>query len=387
MAKRDYYDVLGVSKDADDKALKSAYRKLAVKYHPDKQNGKSDSEKKDAEEKFKEISEAYEVLSDKDKRAQYDQFGFDGPSQTSEFDVHDFMRRHGSMFEDMMGGMGGFSFSFDPFGHHSRSHQRAFDPNQPEDGSDIQLDTDISFRQSCFGYTKDFDLHLQKECPDCHGTGYDPSSKPEACSYCQGSGMLTQQQRTPFGMQIIQTVCPHCHGQGISAKRCSRCHGEKRIPDIKHISVKIPAGIDDGQKLRVIGKGQCGCCGGQNGNLFLNIRIIPSDIFSRRGLDIILDDYPLSPLTATFGGKVEVPTLKGFKKLTIPAETKSGQTFRIPKQGIDGRGDFYVIVKIEPFSGLTNEQKKILHELEKTETDANRTALTELKGKAHQFYG
>ena len=385
--KRDYYEVLGVSKDVSEKDLKSAYRKLAIKYHPDKQNGKSDAEKKEAEEKFKEISEAYEILSDKDKRAQYDQFGFDGPQMGgfSGFDMNDFMSRHGSMFEDMMG-MGGFGFDFNPFGGRSQRRRQEFNPNQPEDGADIQVNANITFKQAAFGCTKDFDLQSEKECDACHGTGFDPSTKPTECSCCHGTGMISKQSRTPFGVSIMSSPCPQCHGQGISAKVCSKCSGHKRVHDTKHISIKIPAGIDEGQRLRVIGKGQCGTCGGRDGNLFLHVHIMPSELFSRKGNNVILEDFPISPITATFGGKVDVPTLNGYKKLAIPAGTKSNQTFRIPKQGIAGNGDFFVKVKLEPFSNLTDDQKKLLKDFENIMSESNCAATAELKSNATTFY-
>lgn len=387
---KDYYKILGVSKTATEDELKCAFRKLSMTWHPDRQAGKSDTEKKDAEEKFKEIAEAYSVLSDKDKRAHYDRFGtIDGIGGTggfsgspfSGFSMHDFMSK--------MNSMNGFNdFGFD-FGGTGPSHRRDFDPNQPERGADLEYVVDITFKQSVFGCTKEFDLKLQKECADCNGTGFDPSIKPETCQHCQGTGTLQQQQRTPWGVSITQTTCPHCQGRGHSAKYCKTCHGEKRLPDDKHISVKVPAGINNGQRLRVVGKGQCGVCGGEDGNLYVRIRAQSSDVFDKIENDVYLNNFPISPIVATLGGKIEVPTLNGYKTLSIPAGTRNGQKFRISGQGCaspNGTGDFYVVVSIEPFDALTHEQKHQLEELQKTLSEKNNSKLVKLRENAEKFY-
>ena len=386
--KRDYYDVLGLNKNASESEIKSAFRKLSRKWHPDMQAGKSDAEKKEAEEKFKEIAEAYEVLSDKDKRQSYDSFGFSGAHMSSGspfegFNMADFMSKHSSMFGDMFSDFG-FDFGF---GRRSQRQQKSeFNPNKPDNGIDFQVDMSISFKQSVFGCTKDFDLDLQKECPDCHGTGYDPSSEPKTCEHCHGTGMMTQQQRTPFGVSIIQSVCPYCHGEGHSAKVCSKCYGKKRLPNPQRISVKVPAGISDGQRLRVVGKGQCGCCNGTNGNLYVQVHVKESDLFIRSGNDITIEKFPISILTASLGGKVDIPTLNGYKKMAIPAGIRSGTKFRLQGQGIAGKGDFYVEVIIQPLANLSAADKDVLQKLEAAAKKNDNDNLADITKKAKSFY-
>ena len=375
MAKRDYYEVLGVSKDATQDEIKKSYRKLAMKLHPDRNKAP------DAKEKFAEVSEAYETLSDADKRRNYDQFGFDGQSSGG-FDMSEFMSRHGSMFGDMFGD---FGFSFNGFGGRSRSHSN-YDPRQPENGSDMQASVEITFKQAAFGCTKEFDVNCEKQCSECDGTGVAKDSKVETCPHCHGSGMITQQQRTPFGISIMQSPCPHCHGNGTSFKTCSHCHGTKREKDVKHISVKIPAGIENGQRLRVVGKGQCGCYGGSNGNLYVQVKVKSSKLFERQGQDIILNEFPISFITATLGGKVEVPTIHGFKTLAIPSGTKSNTRFRLRNLGIDKRGDMFVNVVIEPMSNITNEQKEIIEKLNSSFVASNQDQTNKLKNIATEFY-
>lgn len=250
-AKRDYYEVLGVSKTASESELKSAFRKLSMKWHPDMQHGKSDAEKEEAKQKFQEIAEAYDVLSNKDKRAEYDQFGFDGPGNSgfssSEMDIREFLRRHAGMFT----GMGGFDpFEDFAFGGRERRGQQQKqpppDPTQPEDGSHVQIKMPISFKEAAFGCTKTFEIKLQKECPDCHGTGVKDGGHYDECPVCHGAGVQCIQQRTAFGISIQQSVCQHCGGSGYVVEHCKKCNGSRRVPDVKEIEVKIPAGIADG---------------------------------------------------------------------------------------------------------------------------------------------
>lgn len=380
---KDYYEILGVSKDATDQEIKSAFRKLSMKWHPDRQQGKSDAEKKHAEEMFKDISAAYDTLSDKDKREKYDAYGADeyGNMHSDEMDMDDFMSRHSDMFSSM------FSH-FDPFGESNffKSAEQKY-KNPQENGADLLKHVSLSFKESVFGCSKEFTIETQKECPKCHGTGIDEKANIESCEYCHGTGMFRQQTRTPFGISITQTVCPHCHGMGSKAKPCETCGGHKRTNATAKISVKIPAGIRTGQKLRVTGKGQCGVAGGHNGDLYIAMSVEPSPLYTRgNGFDVILKNYPISPLVATFGGKVDIPSLNGFKKLEIPAGTVSGQFFKIPKQGIDGKGDFIVEVKISPLTNLDSEQQKKLKELMKSLNEKNTAGIDRIKELAKGFY-
>ena len=244
--KRDYYEVLGVNKNASDDEIKHAYRKLAVQYHPDR------CKDADAKDKFQEISEAYSILSDKDKRAQYDQFGFDGPQMHGAggfphgFDPFDLFRAHfggGNSFDDDNEGFNPFGF-----GRMRRNRQNTPDYDSPEDGSDLQMKLDLTFKESLSGCIKDIDVTLNEQCPECGGRGIENGSTPEKCTHCNGTGQIVHTQRNGFMMSQTISPCPYCHGQGISAKPCKKCHGEKRIAAKKHMSVKVPAGIDAGQR-------------------------------------------------------------------------------------------------------------------------------------------
>ena len=365
-AKRDYYEVLGVSKDASEDDIKKAFRKLSRKYHPDMQQGKSDAEKKEAEEKFKELASAYEVIGNKEKRQQYDQFGFDGDfGGGDDMDMGDFMRRHADMFS-------GFSemFGFSPFGSGFRMSRREKSPT--EDGKNLRVHAHLSFKEAVFGCKKDFDYHSQKECPSCHGYGTKSGSKPTQCPTCHGSGVMTQRQQTPFGMSIMTTTCHTCGGVGTISEPCPTCNGSKRVDDRKHISVNIPAGVNSGNRLKISNGGQAGVVGGQNGDLFIEITCDQSNVFIRKDqYDIAIVDFPISPIIATFGGKVEVPTLYGKAKLEIPAGTVSGKTFKLNNQGIANKGNLYITVSVSPLVGLTSDQEKSIKEIAKNLTSSN----------------
>ena len=394
-AKRDYYKVLGVSKTASESELKSAFRKLSMKWHPDMQHGKSDVEKEEAKQKFQEIAEAYEVLSNKDKRAAYDQFGFDSPGNSgfssSSMDINEFLRRHAGMFT----GMGGF----DPFedfafgGGRRGQHQKQPppDPTQPEDGSHVQIKMPISFKESVFGCTKTFEIKLQKECPNCHGTGVKDGAHYDECPVCHGAGVQSIQQRTAFGISIQQSVCQNCGGSGYVVEHCKKCNGSRRVPDTKEIEVKIPAGIADGQKLRLTGKGQCGVCGGASGNLYIIVRVEQSDVFVRdsNNLDIGILDFPVDGLTASLGGEIDVPTLRGVKKLNIPAGTETGKSFTMKGEGINAgneTGDLIIKVTIEPIVSLTKDQKKELEKFKNSLSKQSFKHANDFMQKAAKFY-
>ena len=389
MAKKDYYDVLGVSKNATTEEIIAAYKKKAMLYHPDRQQGKSETEKKEAEEKFKECSEAAEVLRDPDKRARYDQFGTaDGSGfSTGGMDPFEFFRKMQAGFGQMDDG----DFGFSPFGFGmgGSCHQHeAPDINAPEDGADIQTSISVTFKEAVFGCTKDFNFDLDKECPDCRGTGAEKGSIPTLCTKCKGQGQIATVRR--FGPMVSQqiTTCPDCGGSGYSMKRCPTCSGSGRVAEKRHVKVKIPAGFSDGQRLRLRGLGRCGVKGGTNGDLYVVVRVGDSDLFTRDGLNVYLRFF-ISPVTATLGGKVDIPTPYGYKKLVISPGTASGARMRIKGGGIkadDGVGDMFIDIEIEPYVNLTSEQKKLLEQIAKTETAGNFVKSAELKAKAGRFY-
>lgn len=386
--KQDYYETLGVSKNATPDEIKKIYRKLSMQYHPDRQAGKTDAEKKQAEDKFKEISEAYAVLSDKDKRAQYDQFGFEGPGNNfGGFDMGDFMRRHGGMFSSFFGGDDG---GFNPFGFGSRRSQKNKAPNElcPEDGRDVRLRITLPFKDVIYGKTREFDIDLDEECSKCHGTGVKSGSDVKECPHCHGTGMIQERIQQGFMISISASPCPHCRGSGYLYEKCEVCHGEKRIPKTKHVSINIPAGIDVGQSLRVKGYGCCGICGGSNGDLYLLINNIEkSDLFEKDGLDLKLR-WPISPITATLGGNVDVPSPVGMITIKVNPGTVSGKIVRESGKGIkskNGAGDLYVELFIEPFAGLTKDQENMLNDFAKSINDSNLKKTQESLAKAKNF--
>lgn len=355
MAKRDYYDVLGVSKDASKAEIKSAFRKLAKKYHPDisKESG--------SEEKFKEAEEAYAVLSDDDKRKQYDQFGFDGPSafSGSQEGFSGFSSSGGFDFS-------GFDFSdifSDLFGGSRSSSRRA------RKGDDKLVNVTISFKEAVFGCDKDLDLDVYEECSKCNGEG---GFNKTTCSHCHGSGTITQEQRSLFGSFMSQTTCPHCEGKGYTfSETCSSCHGTGVERKKKTISVTIPAGIDKGMRLRLSGKGDTGINGGPNGDLYLEFNITKDKYLEREEDDIFLT-LPLTFTEAVFGAKKEIPTIHGNLTIKIPNNSSNGDKLRLKGKGIKNKmsshqGDMYVILKICMPDVLTKEQEKLLKELSKTE--------------------
>lgn len=359
--KRDYYEVLGVSKNASNDELKRAFRKLSMLYHPDMQVGKSDTEKKEAEDKFKEIAEAYEVLSNKDKRAQYDQFGFNntnGFGGQGPDDLAGFFRRHSRFGSDFAGDFS--DFGFNPF---SGRDNRKVDPNGPKDGQDIKISINIPFEESIYGGIREFDLTLQDPCDHCHGSGSD-DGKIENCQYCNGTGMITQRR----GLMIMQSTCPHCHGTGSKIKtKCHICHGSGYVDKSHHIKMKIPMGINTGTTLRVASAGQHGINGGRDGDVYVDIYVKDSDIFIRDGMNLIIDEV-ISPITASIGGKHDTITPWGEVTLSIPPETKTGKILRIKGNGVkypntNQCGDLLVRIIVGSLINLNNEQKKILEHL------------------------
>lgn len=385
--RKDYYEVLGVSKTATPDELKSAYRKLSLKYHPDKQAGKSETEKKEAEEKFKEISEAYSVLSDKDKRAQYDQFGFDGPSIGgangfgSAFDPFEMFKRHFGGIDPFGDEDGGFN----PFKSYSTASHPDFD--SPENGNDLQMSLVLSFKESLYGCVKDIDLTLSDECPHCHGKGIEPGTTPSKCTQCNGHGNVSIIEKHGFMVSQQIMPCPACNGTGMAMVRCSKCNGSKRVPTKKRISVKIPAGIDLGQRLRVKGKGECGVKGGKDGDMYIVVNInVHKDIpYVRNGLDLCMT-MPIDALTATFGGKTMVKTPWKNTSIDVKAGTVTGTKVRLGGEGVrtsSATGDLVITFVVEPFAGLNAEQQNALKALQKTISCKNASGFREFENRCN----
>ncbi len=348
--KRDYYEVLGVQKGASDDEIKKAFRQMAKKYHPDLHPDDAECEKK-----FKELNEAYEVLSDPQKRENYDRFGFDGPQGFG---------GGGGSYGFSGDGFSGFGDIFDTFfgGGGTRASR---DPNAPQRGNDLRVDVRISFEEAAFGCEKEVEILREEECDQCHGTGAKEGTQPEKCPVCHGSGQVRSQQNTIFGSFSSTHPCEHCRGTGKIVKDpCNQCKGKGRIRRRRKMTVKIPAGIDNGQSISMRGEGEQGRKGGSNGDLYVRISVSQSDKFERRGNDLFLEtdiDYA----KAVLGGEVQVPTLEGTASLKIPEGTQPGARFRLKGQGIvyvntQSKGDLYVTVNITVPKRLTNKQKDLL---------------------------
>ena len=357
--KRDYYEVLGVEKNAAADQLKKAYRKLAAKYHPDVNH------EADAEERFKEINEAYEVLSDPEKRARYDQYGFAG--------VDPNFSAGGSPFEGFGGGFGGFSgFGdlgdiFGDFFGGGRSSRGS--GARAARGENVVVQIEVSFEEAAFGCKKEINVSRIETCDQCHGSGCAEGTQPETCPQCKGSGQVRTTQSF-MGMTMQSTAaCPTCGGRGKLIKNpCTRCKGKGRIKRSHRLNVEVPAGIDDGQAFRVSGQGSAGANNGPSGDLMVNVRIRPHDIFTRDGSNVYCE-MPISFAQAACGAEIEVPTLDGKVRYTVPEGTQTGTTFRlkgkgIPYVGYKNRGDQYVTVVIETPTKLTQQQKELLRQFD-----------------------
>lgn len=367
--KRDFYEVLGISKNAADDEIKKAYRKLAKKYHPD-----LNPDDKTAEQKFKEVSEAYEILSDKEKRARYDQFGHAGVDPNfgagaggygggfGGFDM-------GDIFGDIFGGFGGFGGS--------RNTRRG-----PQRGSDVSAEVTVTFEEAAFGCEKEINLYRIEQCPDCSGSGAKAGTEVTTCSVCGGRGQMTTTQRTILGNMQTVTTCSACGGKGKVAKEpCPKCAGKGRVRKNKKIKVKIPAGINDGQTISLSGQGNAGEQGAPSGDLYVSVYVKPSQTFERNGFDVSYK-MDISFAEATLGATVEVPTLDGKVKYEIPEGTQPGTVFRFKGKGIpylkrSGRGDQYVVVNVVVPKHLTSKQKELLKEF---------AGITTSKGKSKGFF-
>jgi molecular chaperone DnaJ len=354
MAKRDYYEILGVAKNASEEDIKKAYRKLAMKHHPDR-----NPDDKGAEEKFKEAKEAYEMLSDAQKRAAYDRFGHAGVDPNAAGGPGGF--GGGAGFN------GGFAEAFgdifgDIFG--SAAGARGGRGNAFR-GADLRYNMEISLEQAAHGFATDIRVPAWESCDVCSGTGAKPGTKPKTCSTCGGSGAVRMAQ----GFFSIQQTCPTCHGSGrIVSDPCAKCHGDGRIKHNKVLEVSIPAGIDEGQRIRLSGKGEPGVNGGPPGDLYVEIRVTPHEVFQRDGDDLHCE-VPVSIATAVLGGDIEVGTLKEKVSIAIPEGTQSGKTFRLRGKGIKGvrssyPGDLYCHVRVETPVRLTDKQKKLLRDFD-----------------------
>lgn len=354
--KRDYYEVLGINKDASEDDIKKAYRKLAKKYHPDLNPGD-----KEAEAKFKEINEAAQVLGDPENREKYDRFGhsaFDPSQGFGGFDFNGFggFGGFGDIFGDLFGGgFGGFG------GFGGGSHN----PNAPMRGESLRTVVSLSFEEAAFGAKKDVSIKRVEECDSCHGSGCAPGMTAEVCPECKGKGVVMQQKRTPFGVMQTQAQCPRCKGKGkIIHQPCPVCRGEGYQSKAKTISVNIPAGIDEGQSIKVGGQGGAGRNGGPAGDLLVTVSIRRHKDFEREGNSVLLNQSISFP-QAALGADIQVPTLDGSVKLNIPAGTQTGSVFRLRGKGIPnlrggGRGDQYVTVNIATPKNLSAAQKEAL---------------------------
>lgn len=356
--KRDYYEVLGVDKGADDATIKKAYRQLAKKYHPDMNPGD-----KEAEKKFKEASEAYEVLSDPDKRRQYDQFGhsaFEGGGAGGGFGGFDFS---GADFSDIFGDIFG-----DFFGGGSRGGARN---NGPMKGANLRTSVRISFEQAVFGVEKELDLNLKDTCKTCNGSGAKPGTSPETCRKCGGRGQVVTQHSTPFGTIRNSQVCPDCGGTGKTIKeKCPDCHGSGYISSRKKIQVSIPAGIDNGQSVRIRDKGEPGVNGGPRGDLLVEVVVDRHPIFQRQEMNIF-STVPVSFAVAALGGEILIDTVDGKVVYDVKAGTQTDTRIRLRGKGVpslrnkDVRGDHYVTLVVQVPDKLSNEAKELLKQFDK----------------------
>ncbi len=359
--KRDYYEVLGVEKTASDAELKKAYRKLAMKYHPDQNPGD-----KAAEERFKEVNEAYEVLSDPEKKARYDQYGFAGVDPN--FNPGFTGGGEGFGFGDLGDIFGDF---FSGFGFGGGGSARR---NAPQKGQNIMAQLEITFEEAAFGTEKEITVPVVEDCAKCHGTGCADGAAPETCSTCHGTGTVRTTRQTAFGTFTQQTACPKCGGAGtIIQKPCTTCKGKGKVRRNKKLSVQIPAGIDDGQSVRIRGEGNVGSHGGPRGDLLVTVAVQKHKLFRRDGANVLCE-MPISFTQAALGADIEVPTLDGKVRYHVPEGTQTGTTFRLKGRGMyyvgyKTRGDQYVTVVVETPTNLTKEQKELLRKLESTAGD------------------
>ncbi|MBO5668499.1 MAG: molecular chaperone DnaJ [Lentisphaeria bacterium] len=370
----DYYETLGIAKNASADEIKKAYRKLAVKYHPDKNPGN-----KEAEEKFKEVSAAYETLSNPDKRRRYDQFGHDaytrsgGGANAGGFNAQD-------IFSQFFGG-GGFGGFEDLFGG-----GRHADPNAPQRGEDLRYALDIDFEDAMYGVDKKINVSRYEQCDSCSGSGCAPGSSKKSCSRCGGSGVLNLSQ----GFFSVRQPCPNCSGTGqVIEKPCPKCHGQTRVKVTAPLQIHIPAGMDNGSQLRVPGKGNAGVRGGANGDVYIITRVRPSEVFEREGNDLLCE-VPIPFAVAAAGGEVDVPTISGKAKIRVPAGTQSDTVLRLKGKGApsvrgNGRGDLHIRLIVETPAGLSAAQLEMLEKFNASLTEKNQRMQKNFAEKAKNF--
>ena len=364
--KRDYYEDLGIDKNSSEADIKKAYRKLAKQHHPDANQGD-----KSSEAKFKEVSEAYEVLSDAKKKSQYDQFGHAG-TDSNGFGGGGF---GGGGFGDFdFGGIGDiFETFFGGTGFGGRSSKAK---NGPQKGADLKYAVEIAFEEAAFGIEREIQINRLDNCSTCKGSGAKPGTNPTTCKHCNGSGQIQYKQSSPFGQFVNVKACDVCRGEGkIIAEPCHTCNGKGKVKNSVKIKINIPAGIDDGQTISLRGEGEPGIKGGPSGDLYINVRVRAHSLFQRQGNDVICE-IPITFVQGAIGAELEVPTLDGKVKYSIPEGTQTGSVFRLKNKGIpylkgNGRGDQYVKVNIEVPKKLTEKQKSLLREFAEISSDDN----------------
>jgi len=377
MDKQDYYETLGVPRDANKDQIKKAFRKLAQQYHPDV--NKSD----DAEMRFKEINEAYQVLSDDERRAVYDRYGHAGLQGSGAgagygADMSGF-GDFGSIFEELFGGFSGRSAS--------GSSRR-----QPRRGADLRADIRLSFEEAVFGAEREMDIPRMEACEHCHGTGAEPPTAPVVCATCNGTGEVKRRQQSPlFGTIVTASPCPTCNGAGeVIPSPCTKCRGRKFIRITRKLNVKIPAGVDDGTRIRLAGEGEAGQNGGPPGNLYVVVAVAPHKFFVRNGSDILLE-LPINVAQAALGATIKIPTLEGATEtIEVPPGTQTGAQFRKRGQGVphlqrNGRGDMLITTRVDVPTKLTSEQKELFRQLAKSFGDD--TPREETKGFFDRLFG
>jgi molecular chaperone DnaJ len=373
MSKRDYYEILGVARNASDDEIKKAYRKLAMKHHPDRNAGD-----KDAEEKFKEAKEAYEVLADSDKRAAYDQFGHEGVNPQG----------GPGGFGGFGGGAGGFDFSdiFEGiFGGAAAGGGRG--RANVYRGADLRYNLEITLEEAARGTETKIRIPALEECDTCHGSGAKSGTQPQTCPTCQGHGQVRMQQ----GFFSIQQTCPRCHGSGkVIAEPCSACQGQGRVKKHKTLSVKIPAGVDEGDRIRLAGEGEAGVNGGPPGDLYVMIHLKPHQLFTRDD-DNLHCEMPVSFATAALGGEIEIPTLEGQARIKIPPETQGGKVFRLRGKGIRGvrsqaPGDLLCHIVVETPVRLSARQRELLREFEALSQQNNNPKAQSFMDRVKEFF-
>ncbi|MFP8966379.1 molecular chaperone DnaJ [Pokkaliibacter sp. CJK22405] len=358
MSKRDYYEVLGLQRDASEQDIKKAYRRMAMKFHPDR-----NPDDKEAESKFKEVSEAYEVLSDAQKKQAYDQFGHAGVDQNGGgfggggFGGGSFQDIFGDVFGDIFGGGGGGGF-----GRGGRGG--------PQRGSDLRYNLELDLEEAVKGVKKTLTIPTLAECETCDGSGAKKGTKPQTCTTCGGAGQIRMQQ----GFFAVQQTCPACHGAGqVISDPCTDCHGRGRVEHTKKLDVKIPPGVDTGDRIRLTGEGEAGALGGPAGDLYVQVSVREHPIFERDGKNLYCE-VPVSIVDAALGGELEVPTLDGRVRLKIPAETQTGKQFRLRGKGVvpvrgGSAGDLICRIMVETPVNLTARQKELLEEFQATLKD------------------